>query len=230
MDNYIQNGYMPSPNCQVQGLINIYRGIFGYRNYGNFLDIGALDGLSYSNTYGLALAGWKGIMLEPVEKFYSVCKDYYKDYPNIVVLNYAAGDKHEIKNIYTGNHACSTMSHEFKSLVENTGYGKDFYKDFEICEVITLDSLLDSFYVMKAFFKGPLDVVSIDVEGYELEVLKGFSIDIWKPKMVIIESHEYTTTGDRPVLAPQINEYFKKNDYIKIYSDDINSIFIRRDL
>ena len=38
---------------------------FGPEFKGTFLDIGANDGVTFSNTYGLSLKGWRGVCVEP---------------------------------------------------------------------------------------------------------------------------------------------------------------------
>ncbi len=48
----------------------------------------------------------------------------------------------------------------------------------------TLDSILDEAGTPQAF-----DFLSIDVEGHEIEVLRGFAIDRWRPRLIMIEDH-----------------------------------------
>jgi hypothetical protein len=35
----------------------------------------------------------------------------------------------------------------------------------------------------------PLDFVSIDVEGHEVDVLRGFDLQRWRPRLIVIEDH-----------------------------------------
>ena len=35
----------------------------------------------------------------------------------------------------------------------------------------------------------PIDLVSVDVEGHELDVLRGFDFSRWKPRLVLLEDH-----------------------------------------
>ena len=48
----------------------------------------------------------------------------------------------------------------------------------------TLDSILEDNNLEPNF-----DLLSIDVEGHEMEVFKGFSIDKWRPKLILLEDH-----------------------------------------
>ena len=50
--------------------------------------------------------------------------------------------------------------------------------------VRTLDSILEEAGSPAAF-----DFLSIDVEGHEIEVLQGFDLARWRPRLVMIEDH-----------------------------------------
>lgn len=214
--------YKCNPTCQVIDLNLIYQEYFGDKK-GYFIDVGAFDGYNFSNTDILADAGWSGILFEPTTEFFARLVKFYAGNNNVILHKVAVGDYIGVATIYTGQHACSTIDDDFKRIIENTDWGKEFYKEKEICKVRTLDSLLEGFHINP----GQVDVLSIDVEGYELHVLRGFDIDKWKPRMVIIEAHETYQGGDRPVLYPKINEYFSTHNYKKIYCDSINNIYIR---
>ena len=48
----------------------------------------------------------------------------------------------------------------------------------------TLDSILD-----EAQAPTPIDMLSIDVEGHETEVMRGFDFDRWQPLLILVEDH-----------------------------------------
>jgi hypothetical protein len=47
--------------------------------------------------------------------------------------------------------------------------------------IVTLDSILHSTKV------DSIDFISIDVEGYEIDVLRGFSIEKYRPRLLLLE-------------------------------------------
>ena len=51
--------------------------------------------------------------------------------------------------------------------------------------VVTLDSLLEQSGIRT------VDFVSIDVEGFEVNVLEGFSLERYRPALVLIEDHAH---------------------------------------
>ncbi len=65
-----------------------------------------------------------------------------------------------------------------------------------------------------------IDFVSIDVEGAETEVLRGFDIRRWKPAVVVIESNS-------KLRLPEVRDYFTSNGYAFRCSIDVNDIYLR---
>ncbi len=62
--------------------------------------------------------------------------------------------------------------------VDNVGFEK--YEKIKI-KVVTLDSILEENNVQE------IDFLSIDVEGTEIDVLKGFDVNRYRPKLILIE-------------------------------------------
>ena len=88
-----------------------------------------------------------------------------------------------------------------------------------LVDVIDTDTLLFAFATPIGF-----EIMSIDVEGSEMAVLDGFSIDKYKPQLVIVEAHEKWHDNMLP-NATKINDYFDRAGYKKVYSDHINNIY-----
>jgi Methyltransferase FkbM domain len=66
-----------------------------------------------------------------------------------------------------------------------------------------------------------VDVVCVDVEGWELEVLSGFLFDVHRPKLLIVENL---------FLDPSYVGYFAQRGYALWKRLEPNDIFVRRDL
>jgi len=56
---------------------------------GRFLDIGAYNGLDFSNTHRLALLGWSGVLVEPSPSVMPDLLNLYKDNAKMVIINAA---------------------------------------------------------------------------------------------------------------------------------------------
>lgn len=126
-------------------------------------DIGA----SYGNRTEIFLRiGAKVVTVEPQKFPARYLKRKFKD--DIILINKALGARHEIrKMLVSENSALSSLSSEWVNKVKKERFDRiKWNKEIEI-EVITLDKLISDY--------GSPNFCKIDVEGYELEVLKGLS-------------------------------------------------------
>jgi FkbM family methyltransferase len=60
-------------------------------------------------------------------------------------------------------------------------------EDAEVVTTRTLTSILDEVWQAER----PIDLLSIDVEGQELQVLKGLDFTKYRPKVIIVESWDF---------------------------------------
>jgi len=76
-------------------------------------------------------------------------------------------------------------------------------------QTMTLDEIFT-----QAHINCDIDFISIDVEGHEYEVLEGFSIEKWKPCIILIEDNFYS---ENP-----IHEYLEKYGYVRFMRTGVN--------
>jgi FkbM family methyltransferase len=67
-----------------------------------------------------------------------------------------------------------------------------------------------------------LDFVTIDVEGHELEVLRGFSLERWKPRIVIVEDNSSGTSDE-------VLNYMRLRGYVRIRNTGCNDWYCGAD-
>jgi FkbM family methyltransferase len=79
-------------------------------------------------------------------------------------------------------------------------------------KVRTLDDILNNYPLIKN-----IDFISIDTEDTELDVLKGFDINRWKPKLMVIENN-----FDEPFIA----DYLRQFNYVRNERVGVNDFFI----
>jgi FkbM family methyltransferase len=147
---------------------------FRGRSDGFFVEAGANHPTLCSQTWLLEQRGWKGILVEPIlEKFDLI----QRERPGSRVVHLALGAPEQRGkarfNVAAGNDGLS-------GLMVNDGVTVARVEDVE---VRTLDEVL-------AEAGNPqLDLVSIDVEGVELDVLRGFSLARHRPAVLLVEDH-----------------------------------------
>lgn len=160
-----------------------------YQN-GFFIEAGANDGFAQSNTYYFErFLNWRGILVEPIPELREKC---VKERPNSIVLNCALvpmdHDGQDVTMLYCN--MMSVVKGAQKSDAADLEYvrrGMKIQRSVEkIYEVVvparTLTSILDEIGVKE------IDLFSLDVEGYELDVLKGLDLDRYRPKYMLIEA------------------------------------------
>jgi len=216
--------YKDTKTSQIENLHNIYQDVFGYKNDGFFVEVGAYDGRRWSNTLSLIEADWSGIMVEPVSIYYEACESRYKDNDKIEISNCCIGWENEpSKKVYLGG-PCTTIMEEMVSIYNQIDPRDNHnINRYEVRDMFTLDTFLENKKVEKNF-----DVLCIDVEGAEWKILEVFDIKKWNPKMAIVETHEKhpDKLKYKSGHSTEINQYFKDNGYIQIYVDIIDSIYI----
>jgi FkbM family methyltransferase len=206
---------------QVPELVNIYFDTFGYITDGYFVDIGAFDCVQWSNTYVLAMAGWSGLMVEPQPQLIEACQAVLEDYPNVTLVEAAVSDWNGQGDLRLAG-SVSTISESQARIYQDTkemGYLFEGEPKTILVDIIDTDTLLRDNNVPVGF-----QVMSIDVEGSELNVLRAFDIDYYQPRLVIIEAHEGWIDAMKD-KASGINDYFRIAGYEKVYSDAINNIY-----
>ncbi len=223
--------YKKTTSCGEIGLIlnEIYDKIIGYKTDGIFVEVGANDGKTGSFTYNLAKIGWTGIYIEPVPRIYNVCVNNHKDHNNIKVLNIGCGDK-KTSTIIADGDTLSTMDFETYKLYKTTNWSHFYFnngKQYNV-PIEKLDTVLQEKNIDNNF-----DVLVLDVEGYEENVLQGFSINIFKPKIVVIEipdqHQDFINNNKLMEKYKRIRKYFK-NNYTLLVNDIVDNVYVRNDL
>jgi len=211
--------------CQIHNLNDIYMDVFGYREFGFFVDVGAFDGVQWSNTWNLALASWSGIAIEPNPDHFKRLRENYIANPRVATIEAAIADVNGSTELYLGG-SLTTIVPKTVELYNDTTWGKFSGLDLEnsiTVKTYTLDSIFRTFN-LKPY---QVDVLSIDVEGAEIKVLKGFSIGKYRPRLVIVETHEANEDKRLARKSRYVNAYMSKHGYDKIQADSINSIYVR---
>ena len=211
-------------SVQIPFLNDIYLRVFGSEYLGNVVDVGAYDGKTLSNCYGLIKRGWNALLIEPVKEHFLRLLENLQTFPNCTFRNVALGSTLGPGIIMKAG-ALSTMNPDLIEEYKKFEWSKNSIKnESEVVDVSTLDTELNFFLK-----NGLLDVLIIDTEGYECDVMRGFAISVWKPKMLIIEIADFhpdikSTRSEHKQLYLSILDA----GYVVIYKDAINTIFLEK--
>lgn len=150
----------------------VYNRYFKEKRNGVFLEMGAFDGVTYSNTkFFEDTLGWTGVLIEPIPDKYRQCKLYR---PRSIVHNCIVSESAEPLEIYENGAVSSvkinTTPYHF------TGWHKALNPQVIRVPCRRLDDILHEANISH------IDFWSLDVEGSEYDVLKtmdwNISVDV----------------------------------------------------
>jgi FkbM family methyltransferase len=184
-----------------------------------YLDIGAHHPTYFSNTYLFYEGGASGVCVEPDPKLYS---NFPKTRPRDISLNCGVGINSGLADFFvlstpTLNTFSEKEAHEY---VASGGYS--ITKKLQI-EIQNVNQIIEN------NFNACPNLVSLDVEGWDLIVLQSFDFNKNRPQVFCIETLSYTEDNSERKLTEIIDLMHAKN-YITYADTYINTIFVDRDV
>jgi FkbM family methyltransferase len=126
---------------------------------------------------------------EPQKSPYDVLKKKFKKNKKVKTFNYALGDKNHKKKLYPSNLTSTTslakfnkdsLYFKFKNLLTRDDIKKRKWEEGYLINIKTLDRVFKNISLKKTLLK-------IDVEGYEIYVLKGAIKKIREISYILVE-------------------------------------------
>jgi hypothetical protein len=68
-----------------------------------------------------------------------------------------------------------------------------------------------------------IDLLSVDVEGHDLNVLRSVDLDVFRPKLIIVEMHHLDLER---IAEDPINRYLGTQGFQQIGYDSLNGYFV----
>jgi FkbM family methyltransferase len=191
----------------------------GKRN-GYFVDIGAYDGITISNTYYLEKElDWKGLCVEANPHTYnSMTECRNTECINIAIAPY----KKEVEILLNG----------WSSAINDSFTSSEILKqNFESVKVnaITINELFERYNVPSEF-----DYLTIDIEGGELEILSQLDFSRWRFKVLTYEHNSHLVDHENyPELVKRrekMEELLYVNGYVLYKNYEGDGFFISSEL
>lgn len=180
---------------------------------GTFCSLGENDGIHLSNVRALALKGWRGVMIEPMEEAFLRLKELYKGHKGFYCYDYAIHN-HNGRTILNSN-----LEHLGKGdvgLLSTTNPSE--MQRWKGVEFIPVE--VDCFKWKTAINRWSIrtfDFISIDIEGDEMKVLP--DMDLTDTKLFCIE------WNSKPELKTEYEKYLE--GFKLIYTSGENLIYAR---
>lgn len=176
---------------------------------GTCIEIGAADGIMGSNTLLFEKRGWRAICVEPNSVLAAECKKNRKEVYPWAISDFTGLEKFTIYDV-AGSKESAISSLEVDERLVKQHVPLIHGQREEMVNVTTLDNLLKVCKVDK------IDFISIDTEGTELKVLKGFDIQRWMPSLLVIENN---------FNDPEIEDYLRVFGYEKFKRNVVNDFY-----
>jgi FkbM family methyltransferase len=204
---------------------------FKKKKQGFFVEIGAYDGITFSNTYFFEAIGWKGIIVEPNPKIFNLC---CKRRPNSVCINAAVTNGLENQtslSLVDGDNGVDALSftHPSGRHLDRVAKTKARIVDITV-PALKLSKILEKVDEL-------IDFISIDVEGAELDVLQSLDFDRHSPNVFIIEDNSFghdtfieeflLTKGYKSKCRLGANILFVKNDDDSMTHNELSSFMLQ---
>jgi FkbM family methyltransferase len=215
-----------SISCQIPHLRERYES-FGFSPHtGYFVEVGAFDGESYSNTSFLADQGWSGLYIEPVPAFCSIIKlRHLFNLSRVSIENLALAETSGVSELHLmGAYSTSVdpVFEAYKTIPWTMGLAAH-------CQTVRVrtDTLQTVF--RRHSVPVTLDLMVIDVEGGEEPIVSALFESQWRPRVLIIElCDKFPAFSDSPMLQEShasVRKKILRSGYYEDYSDHVNTIF-----
>ena len=186
--------------------------LFSDLSRGTYIDVGCFDPVLKSTTCALYRRGWRGINIDVsaqnIQKFI---------HERPADINSAIGSKNTSKDIYL--YEGSTRS-TFNSELGDDYIARGLPIQKKRVEVKTLTNILDSYLRTPS-----IDLLSVDVEGFEGEVFRGLDFSKYTPKLIVVEA----TYPETPrVVSDQWSDQLYDNGYKQVFFDGLNAYFYHK--
>ena len=214
-ERFIKRHYQKSYSQEGEDLI-LFR-IFDVKvSKGFYVDVGAHHPKRFSNTYLFYKKGWRGINIEPMPGSKKIFDKYRPEDINIEI---PISDKEEELTYYMFNDpALNGFSKEISQQ-------RDELKDYKIIKTVNLKTrTLGS--ILKEFLPAgqKIDMLSIDVEGLDLKVLKSNDWDKYNPTIILVEDKYFTFESPH---SSDVFDYLQKLNY-KLISKSEKTLFFEK--
>jgi len=179
---------------KYRGLNKLDKKIEKYINFNNgfFVELGANDGIKQSNTYYFEkFRGWTGVLVEPTPNNYLLCRknrsSRTKVYCN-ACTSFSYKEKF-VEIIYSDLMSVSLgLETDINNPSDHARIGKKWLNNWD--NNFVFGSLAKTLNEILICANAPkrIDFLSLDVEGCEIEVLKGINHSIFRFNYICVEA------------------------------------------
>ena len=201
------------------GIDLIITKLLNSKNKGIYIDVGCHHPFLNNHSYLLYKSGWEGINIDI-------------DYNSIDMFNFFRKSDVNIQTAVTDHKGEVDLFFYHNRAAKNT-ISKEFGSDAKEQKKINSDTL-NNIIENSKFKNSKIDFVSIDVEGNEMNVLNGFNLKKYKPKLILLEfilpnKKEFYEKGINEITNSEVYKFLIKNEYKLINWNHDDLLFMSLD-
>lgn len=188
--------------------------IFNKTQKGFYVDIGANNPHIQSNTHFFYMKGWHGINIDALP---GSMKIFNRKRNRDINIEAAISNKNDELTYYMFKKSFYNTfnKHEIEKLKKITEFVGE-----KIVRPLTLASILDD------FCPGNIDFLTVDVEGYDLEVLESNNWKKYRPKIIVTE---FFSSDLKMLEQNKIFQFLNNKGYRFLCNSLTNAFYIEND-
>lgn len=218
--NLSRLGFFGQKTYSQSGEDIILQHLFCEKKSGFYVDVGSNHPMRLSNTYILYKKGFRGINIDATP---GSMKLFRKIRPKDINLEIPISDKEmELPYYMFNDSALNTFDDSWaKDWINNSKYCNRGIKllKTEKLKTATLTEVLDKYLPKNT----QIDCLSVDVEGFDISVLKSLNFFKYKPKIIIVELF---IESFEEIFNEEIYKYLKNYNYNVFAKTYLNVFFI----
>jgi FkbM family methyltransferase len=224
LQNFYKKIIIQDKYYSFSGVDIVLKKIFYQQEKGFYIDVGCQNPIKNNNTYLLYKKGWEGINIDLDEDNINL---FNSARPNDINFNKAVSSDVKDVELYF-YHKKSPINTIDKKISE---FQKAKVTSVKKITTDTLNNIISNTKYNNQIF----DLLSIDVEGHELEVLKGFDLNKYSPKVIVVEyldlnvsKLEIKNLSTENVFNSEIYKYLVSKNYILVNNIYCDLVFVNK--
>jgi FkbM family methyltransferase len=180
------------------------------------VEVGAYDGRTGSTTFAFEKKGWQCLLVEPMPAL----AEAIRRHRNCIVANCAASTSEGEATFFVAENV------EEMSTLDLTPGRLEWIERVggHVTQITAQTRRLDDLLHEADFPR--IDFITIDVEGHELEVLRGFSLESYRPRIVIVEDNSLHR-DHWPRKRSPVTDYLAAREYVHFNRTGVNEWYAR---
>tara|TARA_A100000164_G_scaffold188720_1_gene167505 strand:- start:108 stop:764 length:657 start_codon:yes stop_codon:yes gene_type:complete len=208
--------FFPKKSYSMLGEDLVVNNFFKNKTNGTYVDVGCYHPIDGNNTHLLFKNGWNGINIDLNKISIDLFNIARKNDENFRVA--VSNKSKKIKFYYRKKiNMLNTINKKFANNSFKKGYSIDYI------QARTLSSILKESKLKNK----KIDFLNIDIEGNEINALKTLDFKIYRPKLICVEIHNFTSNRLKKgnFKDHSIYKFLKQKGYKHIWKNEFSFIF-----